>query len=569
MTGTIQAILFDVGSTLRRTTRQDPLVRQQKIRALIHLLGAEQSPQAFFDLLTERAAAYHEWAVETLNELNEAALWTRWMLPDWPADQIAPQAMQLNQLWREATGRREPLPESKAVLTELFRRGYRLGLVSNTTSSTEVPQLLRSLEISGLFETVVLSCLFGKRKGDPAILLEAARRMAIEPEQCAYIGDQPQRDVLAARQAGFAQVILLRDPFQPERQEFSDPSLAPDAFIDNLTGLYDHFPRRPARKYHPRPAEPVAWNASLSTMWAKRNFPSLRDFFQAARRMGFASIELNHQIDSTMLAGIDLAHFQFRSLHEPCPADISVDVLRSRDWLISAHAEDNRCPGVEAVKRSIDLAHRLGIDVIVVHCGNVQNDLSQERCLRTLYDAGLTGSDEYASLKADMVQSRRIQAAPRLEAVKRSLIELLEYAAPFGIRLGLENRYHYMDIPTPGELEQLLALADPDRLGFIYDAGHAQALDRLGFFPDQEWLGRFASRILGAHLHDIRGVMDHHAPGLGDIDYQPIAASLPSSAFRTLELHPNNTPEQVHASLRFLAAQGCVYPLENPEQEVN
>ena len=258
MIGNIQAILFDVGSTLRRTTGQDPAVKEQKIRELLHLLESDQSPQEFFNLLSERAEAYHRWAMSTLNELNEPELWTRWLLPDWPAAQIAPLAVHLNQLWREALGRRDPLPESKPVVTELFRRGYRLGLVSNTTSSTEVPQLLQNLEISGLFETVVLSGLFGKRKSDPAILLEAARRMGIQPEHCAYIGDRPHRDVRAARQAGYAQVFLLRDPIQPDRQAFDDPSLAPDAFIDNLTGLYEHFPARPVRKHSP---EPPLWDA--------------------------------------------------------------------------------------------------------------------------------------------------------------------------------------------------------------------------------------------------------------------------------------------------------------------
>ena len=563
----IQAILFDMGSTLRRTTRQDPAVREQKIRALINLLGAEQSPQAFFDLLTKRAAAYHQWAVETLNELNEAALWTRWMLPDWPADQIAPQAVQLNQLWREATGQRDILPESKPVVTELFHRGYHLGLVSNTTSSTEVPQLLHSLEISGLFETVVLSCMFGKRKGDPAILLEAARRMDIKPEHCAYIGDRPNPDVLAARQAGFAQVILLRDPFQPERQQFSDPSLAPDAFIDNLVELYDWFPRRPTRLHPPRQGEPKGWNASLSTMWSRRNFPSLGDFFLAARRMGFARIELNHQIDSTMLAGIELDHFHFSSIHEPCPADISVDTLKSRDWLISSEDEDKRRQGVLSVQRSIDLAHTMGVDVIVVHSGNVTNDMTLENRLRTLYNAGSRGSEQFQALKAEMEQTRAALVEPRLDAVKKSLLELLAYAGRFGIRLGLENRYHYMDIPLQDELEQLLALASPDRLGFIYDVGHAQALDQLGFFPHAAWLERFAARMFGAHLHDVIGATDHYAPGLGEIDFASIAAYIPPTAFRTLELHPKNTPEQVHDSLRFLADRGCVYPLENPDQE--
>lgn len=566
MASDIQAILFDMGSTLRRTSKQDSAVKEKKLRELIHILGSDQSPQALFSLLSERAAAYHQWAVATLSELNEAELWTRWMLPDWPADQIAPQAVRLNQLWRDAIGRRDPLPESKAVVTELFRRGYRLGLVSNTTSSTEVPQLLQKLEISGLFETVVLSCLFGKRKGDPAILLEAARRMDIAPQACAYIGDHPHRDVLAARQAGFAQVILLRDPINPGKQEISDPSLAPDAFIENLTKLYDYFPRHTANTHSLKSNGPVAWNASLSTMWARRNFPSLGDFFQAARRMGYAHIELNHQIDSAMLSGIEMDSFLFSSVHEPCPADIAVDTLKARDWLISSADDYKRRQGVLSVKRSIDLAHKLGAGVIVVHCGNVNNDMAPENRLRALYSAGLRDAKEYQTLKAEMEQTRAALAGPRLEAVKKSLGELLEVAGRFGVRLGLENRYHYMDIPNLEELGQLLELADPDRLGFIYDVGHAQAMDRLGFIPHNEWLKRYAWRIFGAHLHDVIGATDHYAPGMGEIDYKTIAAYIPPTAFRTLELHPKNSPEQVQAGLRLLAAHGCVHPLENQEK---
>jgi len=567
MTVDVQAILFDMGGTLRRTTSQDPAVKEQTLRELIQLLGIGQSPAEIFQLLTERVKAYHQWALSTLCELSEPELWTHWMLPELPADQIGPQAVRLEQLWRQATGRRDPLPESKAVLTELFRRGYRLGLVSNTTSSTEVPKLLQSLEISGLFETVVLSGVFGKRKGDPAILLEAARRMDLEPQHCAYIGDRPNRDVVAARQAGFAQVILLRNPFQPERQVISDPSMTPDAFIEDLTDLFSHFPPRRVKKYYRRPAGHAAWDASLSTMWAKRNFPSLGDFFQAARRMGFAHIELNHQIDSTMLAGIEMDHYHFSSIHEPCPANISVDTLKTRDWLISSADEEKRQQGVQAVRHSIDLAHQLGVDVIVVHSGNVQNDLSLENRLRSLYDAGLSGAAEYQAVKTHMEQLRAAYAGPRLEAAKKSLVELLEYAAPFGIRLGLENRYHYMDIPILDEMEQLLELGAPEQLGFIYDVGHALALDRLGFFPHQEWLKRYAPRLFGAHLHDVIGVKDHYAPGLGEVDFASIAAYIPPTAFRTLELHPKNTPEQVHASLRFLAAHGCVHSLENPDQE--
>ena len=76
-------------------------------------------------------------------------------------------------------------------------------------------------------------------------------------------------------------------------------------------------------------------------------------------------------------------------------------------------------------------------------------------------------------------------------------------------------------------MDELLSLADSSQLGFIYDVGHAQALDRLGFYPHEDWLKRYSSRIFGTHLHDVIGVTDHYAPGLGEIDFKSIA-SLPA-----------------------------------------
>jgi sugar phosphate isomerase/epimerase len=107
-------------------------------------------------------------------------------------------------------------------------------------------------------------------------------------------------------------------------------------------------------------------------------------------------------------------------------------------------------------------------------------------------------------------------------------------------------------------MEELLRLGDPDRLGFIYDVGHAQALDRLGFFSHGEWLKRYSSRIFGAHLHDVIGVSDHYAPGLGEIDFKYISNYLPENSFRTFELQPGNTLAQVKHGVNVLVDAGCI-----------
>ncbi len=285
------------------------------------------------------------------------------MLPDFPSELIGGIAVQLNQMYREAIGLRVVFPESREVVLELFRRGYRLGLVSNTTSSVEVPALLKELEITGCFETVILSTVVGKRKPDPAILLDAVQRMGISPEQCAYIGDRIDRDVIAARKAGFSRTVILRDPRQSTPAEAEVQGLVPDHTIQNLQELLNIFPP------HSQPKPVSVCNASLSTMWAIKTLPTLADFFEFARRTGFARIELNHKVTSAMLAGIDLSRFQFSSVHEPCPADISADELKQRDWLVSSTNEENRREGVRAIQRSIDLASQLGASAVVDPCG--------------------------------------------------------------------------------------------------------------------------------------------------------------------------------------------------------
>jgi putative hydrolase of the HAD superfamily len=555
MTNQIEAILFDMGGTLRRTAKRTHDEKQQVIRRMMDLIGAQSSVEEFALLLARRAKAYKHWAEQTHTELNESDLWTKWMLPDFPPEQIRGTAVQLNQLYRAATGLRIVFPESREVILELFRGGYRLGLVSNTTSSVEVPALLKDLEITGCFETVILSAVVGKRKPDPGILLDATRRMGIAPECCAYVGDRIDRDVAAARKAGFSEAIILRDPNQPEVDEVDESNLTPDHTIQNLCDLLELFPPRPK----PEPA--TVYDASLSTMWAIKTLPTLTDFFEFARRVGFARIELNHKITSAMLAGIDLSLFQFSSVHEPCPADISADDLKKRDWLISSLNEENRRVGVKAIQRSVDLASQLGASAVVIHAGHARPETGLEKKLHGLIASGRGGSDVYCEIQRQMIQARAEAAEAGFESVKRSMTELLAYAEKSGVRLGVENRYHYMEFPNPDELGILLELAGPDRIGFIYDVGHAHTLDRLGFYPHEEWLQRFGPRIIGAHLHDVAEATDHYAPGLGGVDFSMVARYLPENAFRTCEFQTFNTPEQLNAGLKILAEHGCIKAL--------
>ncbi len=558
MNGVIEAILFDVGGTLRRVVPHDEATQDSYVKKILDLLHLDLPVGEFKQTLIARARAYRDWSKETLLELNAPRLWAEWMLPDFPAEKVIPVAVELNEAWRNVRGTQVVIPGTRETILALFRRGYRLGVVSNTTSSVDVPVMLEKEGLSGCFETVILSCVEGIRKPGAEILRVAAARMGVQPQNCAYVGNLPERDVAAARNAGFARALVLRSPAQPVERP-TDPANEPDQYIDTLAELLQIFPALEVTATSTAVTRKYA--ISLSTMWGIQKFDQLGDMFLAAPRLGFSGVELNHQVTPSMLEDVDLASFPVTGIHEPCPAVISADTLKKQDILISSPDEERRRQGVESIRRSIDLAKQLGAKVIVIHAGMVQFDPSWEKRLVALFNEGGKDTEEYQEIKQVMQGARSSMVNPCLQAVEKSLHELLDYAGNTGIRLGLENRYHYFDIPSPDEMAHFLTLAEADRLGFIYDTGHAHAMDQLGFYPAEEWLRRFADRIILTHLHDAVGVDDHQTPGLGNIDFKMVAGYLPATALRTMEVQRHHDYEQIRQGIQNLVDTGCVHTL--------
>jgi sugar phosphate isomerase/epimerase len=295
----------------------------------------------------------------------------------------------------------------------------------------------------------------------------------------------------------------------------------------------------------------MAIDIALSTMWAIGQFSSLADFFKAGEGLGFARFELNHAVNSAMLEGLSL-NGTITAVHEPCPADVSYPELKQRNWLISAPDEEDRRQSMLATRRSIDLAHELNAKAVIVHPGRVDIDPALESALVDLYKAGKSNQPEYAQARERLAAARAAQAGTNMRSVRRSLIELAEYAAQRGVRLGLENRLRYHEIPLPDELDELLGLGLGEVVGYWHDIGHAQVLEHLGLQTHEEWLRRFGARTIGVHLHDVVGVKDHLAAGLGQVDWEMVASYLPAGALRTCEFQPFNSPQQVAAGLEWL-----------------
>jgi len=530
----IQAILFDIGGTLRFIRKVKG--RDQKIiKQMMSFLGHESDTKEFILTLEKREEAYRQWCEKSLIELNEAELWSQYMLPEQPPEFVRENAVTLNQWWRDSRGTRYVRADMVSTIVELARRGYKLGIISNTTSSVEVPQLIREYGIEQYFSTVILSCLYGRKKPHPSIFLEASRQMAIPLSECAYIGDRESRDLIGSRETGMGEVVIIEaEGTQPEDRRFA---LRPDHSIQQLGQLLDIFP--PVVKplpLDPSPTPPHIYDVALSTMWNVKQ-PDFGESFSDAVKVGFPRFELNHQMSPDLLELVDLRRFRIGSLHDPCPAVISMDEQKERDWLVSSTNEDNRRKGVEIAKRTIDLAVELNAILVVIHPGSIHGTTALDKELRKLYRAGLKDTPEYASLKQDLIADRAARAPAHLDSVIRSMSEIFEYSSGTGIRIGMENRYRYYDIPVLDEMGSLLEVSREEWFGFQYDVGHAQTLHQLGLCDHELWLKRYGQRIVGVHLHDVIGIDDHQTPGTGNVDFAMISRYLPKTAYLTLEVN--------------------------------
>ena len=242
MSQNIEAIFLDTGNTLRVVV-EDAALQENARQQLAKLVGTEEAPEAFYKRLDERHTAYKKLAKGTLLQVSELELWTRWLLPDYPVEKIAPLISQLMPLWHNRHGRVVPRPDAKQTIIALNKRGYHLGIIANALSETEIPNWLEADGLTQYFKTVVLSSKFGRRKPDRNIFLEAAYLIGINPAHCAYVGDNPNRDIQGARQAGFGMVVILLEQAMLEKEP-AGAKYKPDANIQKLTDLLNLFPAR-------------------------------------------------------------------------------------------------------------------------------------------------------------------------------------------------------------------------------------------------------------------------------------------------------------------------------------
>ena len=244
MNENIKAIVFDLGGTLRIAIKDEKWMEQGRIN-MANLAGTELPFEDFYQIVEERYEKYREWALRENRESDDEELWCRWLLFDYPRDLIMINRHKLSYEYRQSKGRRVLVEHGEEVLRELYRRGYKLGIISNLIGETEVYDWLEEDGLDDLFYSVILSPECGLRKPDPEIYRVCSRDLGIPCEEIASVADNQKRDIEGAREAGIAYNVIYNSP---EKKHPVDPNgeNPPDAVVNDFYELLALFPPKEA-----------------------------------------------------------------------------------------------------------------------------------------------------------------------------------------------------------------------------------------------------------------------------------------------------------------------------------
>ena len=294
---------------------------------------------------------------------------------------------------------------------------------------------------------------------------------------------------------------------------------------------------------------------SISTCWNSARHTDGAAMLEELLGFGFDRVELGHGIRVSLLHGIqalfDGGRVQFSSLHNFCPLPVEI-VHPSPDCLLfSSHREAERERAVRQTLQTIDFAGRLGAPNVVLHCGRVVMPPVTAQLIE-LIQSGRHLSPEYARLKTRAVQQREQIAPKHIARLKDCLARIVEHAAAKGVRLGLESRQAYEEIPSEREFPDLLEAYPAPTVGYWHDLGHVQIRHNLGFVDHADWLAKMAPRLIGCHLHDVLWPgRDHLAPFTGgSVDYDKLIPLLPRGTLFVWEMSPRRSREEIAESLR-------------------
>lgn len=294
----------------------------------------------------------------------------------------------------------------------------------------------------------------------------------------------------------------------------------------------------------------------ISTSWNYHRHHDARSMIEEIKKLGINCIELNFKLSKEIVYDVEkLVAEKFitvLSLHNFCPVPDSIDIKKASPdyYSLASIDEAERKKAVEATKRTIDTACRLKAEAIVVHSGRL-NIKDKTRELAKAIEEGMD-----VTFLVEVMQKERDEELKKgyLDSLLKSIGEISNYSKNCNIKIGLENRFYFRELPSISEFEVIFEHFDAEtNICYWHDTGHAKVFENLRLSLQEEYLSKFSSRLIGVHLHDVKGVInDHKAPMRGNFDFAMLKPYLSNDIPKVLEPHEPATPEEIIRGLEYL-----------------
>jgi HAD superfamily hydrolase (TIGR01662 family) len=228
-------ILFDLGSTLIYSKDPWPPIFREADRALADVLQESGIPLDSESLYTEFGgfldAYYAERGDSTLEKTTAVSL--REFLAGKGFQDVPEKTIRaaLDAMYAVTQQNWYLEEDALSCLETLRQRGYRLGMISNTSDDKNVQQLIDQRGLRPYFEYIVTSAGCGIRKPEGRIFQMALDHFQVRPEAAAMVGDTLDADILGANRMGIYSIWITR---RAGFQEEGELAIQPQAVVASL-----------------------------------------------------------------------------------------------------------------------------------------------------------------------------------------------------------------------------------------------------------------------------------------------------------------------------------------------
>ncbi|MEO0262221.1 MAG: TIM barrel protein [candidate division WOR-3 bacterium] len=227
----------------------------------------------------------------------------------------------------------------------------------------------------------------------------------------------------------------------------------------------------------------------------------------------------------------------FLGVHSPAPL---VKKIKGASRLIDLISEDKEIVknSIKYIENSIRFAKERNMKYVIIHAGG--NEEIGEEILKK-------GRKEFLK---EFLKEREKKSKIYLLRFFKNFEKLLKISEELKINIALEIRFYPGEFPNFFELSKIFEEINSKSLYYWHDLGHAYVREKV--LKEPSYLKNFKDKILGIHIHDIKGFDEHRPPFNGEINFKELFKEIEKikNIYLVFEINKKYKDEEIIKGIR-------------------